>query len=448
MMPPGQNNGAANPCFGGNVNEVLREDGAGGLLMRAEAGGEPTLDKPVTIMTAANMKALHEPPPDRPKNLTVEVLDGQLPRADKLSDPAHTVIWLEEAASNTSGQFMRAAQEAVRAGATLLLSGKTMPLLEAYASWTRGKPVAEVINVDQIESSNMPGNMAVMQVLEELLPARFSGIRAAGDASGDRKAVEYENMVLQAGATQSRASDGTQLLTRPIGKGKVVVAAAAVLEPAQAGFNHQRQLAYAFVCGLVGASYTSPSGLQHPKAPGFGTLGLAVLAEEITVLPAAEHRNDAWKAFAAEGRFAPLTSAVSSPPTPADRTVYGAVATTVGVPAGKNIEVPFLLAWHYPNKYNAAQTWMGCHYATRWPDARAVMREAVTSFAALRERTERFRHDLLRQHAAVLAAGLRHGQRRHPAPYRGGVPHCERGCLWLGRLERLLRPDLHACLGL
>ncbi len=36
------------------------------------------------------------------------------------------------------------------------------------------------INVDQIEFTDMPGNRAVMQALEELLPARFSGVRAAG----------------------------------------------------------------------------------------------------------------------------------------------------------------------------------------------------------------------------------------------------------------------------
>src|ERR1017187_7351625 len=140
----GENNNATNPCFGGNVNEVLREAGAGGLFMRAEASSEPTLDKPVTIWTAANLKALHAPPPDRPKNLTLDVLGAQPPRADKLSDPAHTVIWLEEAGSDTSESLLRAAQEAVQAGATLLLSGKTIPLLEVYASWTGGKLVAEV----------------------------------------------------------------------------------------------------------------------------------------------------------------------------------------------------------------------------------------------------------------------------------------------------------------
>ncbi len=456
------------------------------------------------------------------------MLDAQPPHADKLTDPAHAVIWLEEAGSDIPEPLLRAAREAVQAGATLLLSGKSMPLLAAYGSWTGGKPIAEVserpdilfedfehgygkwkvegeafgkepargtlphqnpvsgflgqglvnsfaggddtkgrlisqpftierrfirflvggghhantqirlvldgkvaratsgkdneqlqaatwdvsafqgqtarieivdeqqggwghINVDQIEFSDMPGNRAVMQLLEELLPARFSGVRSAADAAGRTRAVQFDNLVLQPGATESRASDHTLLLTRPIGKGKVVVAAGAVLEPARAGISHDRQVAYAFICGLVGARYAGSGGLQHPKAPGFGTLALAALARDTTVLPAARHREEVWKAFATEGRFTPLERASASPPTPRDQTAYGAVATTVTVPAGKSIEVPFLLTWHYPNKYNAAQTWMGCHYATQWPDARAVMREAVTGFPKLRERTERFR---------------------------------------------------------
>ena len=68
----GPNDGAGNACFGGNVNEVLSEGGAGGLFMRAKAADEPTLDQPVTIYTTANLRALNEPPPDRPKDLTVE----------------------------------------------------------------------------------------------------------------------------------------------------------------------------------------------------------------------------------------------------------------------------------------------------------------------------------------------------------------------------------------
>ena len=134
----------ANPGFGGNVNEVLREGGAGGLFMRAEAGGEPTLDKPVTDLCERQPEGAGRAAADRPKNLTLRFLDGQPLRVDKLDDPAHTVIWLEEPAAGTSEAWLRSAREAVQAGATLLFSGRTMPLLEAYASWTGGKPVAEV----------------------------------------------------------------------------------------------------------------------------------------------------------------------------------------------------------------------------------------------------------------------------------------------------------------
>ncbi len=524
----GENNSATNPCFGGNVNEVLRETGAGGLFMRAEAGGEAALDTPVTIYTTANLKALNAPPPDRPKNLTVEVLEKQPLPADKLSDPAHTVIWLEEPGADIPEALLRAAREAVQAGAMLLFSGKSMPLLQAYASWTGGKPVAEVndrpdilfedfergydkwkvegeafgkepvhgtlpnqnpvsgfvgkglvnsyvggddmtgrlvsqpfgierrfirflvggghhantqmrlvvggkvvratsgkdneqleaavwdvsglqgrtaqieivdqqqggwghVNVDQIEFSDMPGNRALMQLLDELLPARFSRVRRGGDADDAVQAVELDGLVLRPGATKSRASFGPRLLTWTVGKGQVVLAAGAVLDPARAGLSHHRQVAYGFLCWLVGANYTGSGGFQHPKAPGFGTLALAALAQDITVLPAAGHRDEAWRTFAAEGRFTDLARANSSPPSPQGRTLYGAVAATVSVPAGKSVEVPFLLAWHYPNKYSAAQTWMGCHYATQWPDARAVLREAVPTFAVLRRRTEGFR---------------------------------------------------------
>jgi uncharacterized protein (DUF608 family) len=523
----GPNSSTGNPCFGGNVNEVLREGGAGGLFMQAQAASDPALDKAVTIYAGPNLKALHEPPLDRPGRLTLKVLDLQSPHVDKLSDPAHTVIWLEEAGADSPEALLRAAQQAVQSGATLLLSGKSMPLLQAYASWTGGKPLAEAnqrpdilfedfehgydkwkvegeafgkepahgtlpnqqpvsgflgqglvnsylrgddttgkltsqpftierhfirflvggghhantqirllvdgkvvcatsgkdnerllpatwdvgafqgqtahieivdeqqggwghINVDQIEFTDLPGNKAVMQVLEELLPARFSRIRPAGD-TGSAKGVEFENLVLLPDASESKASNGTTLLARPVGKGKVVLAAGPVLEPAAAGFSHQRQPAYAFVCALVGATCTGPSGNQHPKAPGFGTLALATLARDLTVLPVAGHLEDAWKAFTAEGRFTPLVEAAPSKPSPLGQTINGAIAATVSVPAGKSVEVPFLLAWHYPNKYNAAQKWMGCDYAIRWPDARAVLREAAAAFPNLQRRTELFR---------------------------------------------------------
>ncbi|MGA2866042.1 MAG: GH116 family glycosyl hydrolase [Verrucomicrobiota bacterium] len=523
----GENNSALNPCFGYNINEILHEGGARGLFLRAQAGGDPTLDKPVTICTTANLKSLQAPPPDRPDNLTVEVLEGQALPAPKPADPAHTVIWLEEPAASTSAPLLRAARQAVQAGATLLFAGKAMPLLAAYAAWTGGKPIAEAsqrpdilfedfehgyenwqvegeafgqepaqgtlpnqqpvsgflgrglvnsflkgdattgrliskpftlerrfirflvgggrhantqirllvegkvvraaagkdnerlepalwdvaalegrtahleivdeekggwghINVDQIEFTDLPGERAVMVLLEELLPARFSAVRSSGNEAASPGTVQFENLVLQPGATQSNTPDRVSLLARPLGQGRVLLASGAILDPAQAALSHQRQRAYSFLCGLVGANYSGPAGL-HPKTPGFGTLALATLGAEATVLPAVEDFDQAWKVFAAEGRFTPLERAQPNAPTPVGHTINGAVAATLNVPAGATLEAPFLLAWHYPNKYNGSQTWMGCHYATRWPDARAVLRAAAADFSALRQRTEGFR---------------------------------------------------------
>ena len=153
------------------------------------------------------------------------------------------------------------------------------------------------INVDQIEFSDMAGNRGVMELLEELLPARFSRVGPPHGMVGDSERVEFDGLVLLPGATQSKTPDGMTWLTRPVGKGKVVLAAGTVLEPARAGFSHHRQRAFALVCGLVGASYSASGGLQHSKAPGFGTLALAALAQDVTVLAATGDDNDVWKTF-------------------------------------------------------------------------------------------------------------------------------------------------------
>jgi uncharacterized protein (DUF608 family) len=226
-------------------------------------------------------------------------------------------------------------------------------------------------------------------MLEELLPARFSRVRK----NAQNSSLEFDDLVLQPGATHSTAPNGPELLTRAVGKGKTLIAAGPVLAPATAGISGARQRAYSFLCGLVGATYNTSPGL-NPKAPGFGTLALAVLSEKATVLPAYENWEDAWKMFAAEGHFLELGQGRPNAPTPAGQTINGAVSAMVRVPAGKAVEVPFLLAWHYPNKYSGQDpdaAWMGCHYATRWPDARAVLSEASRDFERLRRRTEAFR---------------------------------------------------------
>lgn len=84
----------------------------------------------------------------------------------------------------------------------------------------------------------------------------------------------------------------------------------------------------------------------------------------------------------------------------------GALAAKLAVPAGVTVEVPFLLTWHYPNRYyplavnneqnpyprynHGEGVWMGCQYVTQWNDARAVMNEAAAKFELWRAKTELF----------------------------------------------------------
>jgi uncharacterized protein (DUF608 family) len=523
----GRIEGVSHPNYGGNVNEGFRDSGATGLVMRAAPGKEPSIDKAVTVYTTAGLRGLRSPPPDRPKELQVQVLDRQPVPADKLTDPAHTVIWLEDAPADLSVAWLRTAREAVAAGATLVFAGKTMPLLKAYAEATGGKPLGEAatqpdtlfedfehgygewkvegealgkepargtlpnqqavagflgkglvnsflggddatgrltskpftierkfirflvgggshpttqvrlivggktvratsgrneerllpafwdvrqfkgqtahieivdeqkgawghINVDQIEFSDRAWDRAVLELLDEVLPARFSAVRAASPGqTGDPNVLELADVELQGEAKRSTLRNGLRVLARPVGKGRVVVASGPILDPGAAEVSAARQRAYAVLCELVGANYTLPEGI-HPKAPGFGTLALAALAQDVSLQVAFEDWKDAWETFAAAGRFAPPDQAKPNPPTAQGRTVNGAVATSVTVAPGQTAEVPFLLCWHYPNKYNGAGVWMGCHYATLWPDAAAVMRQVAGSLAKLREKTERF----------------------------------------------------------
>jgi len=567
----GANDWAAfrHPGFGGNVTEPLQAGRAHGLVFRAVPAGEPSLDKPVHLFASNNLAGLNSPPPARPDKLKLEMLD-RLPAAlAELKAPEQTVVWIEEAAADFPEALLRAVRNAVRAGATLILSGRTQPLLRAYAAVTGGKPLSSAaarpdivfedfergyenwtvegtafgtkpatgtlpfqqhvsgflgqglvnsylggddstgkltskpftierhfirflvgggqhrttqvrllvggkvvratsgkdnerlepatwdvrefegkpahleivdaqqgpwghINVDHIVFSDQPANPEAMALLEELLPARFSGLQELPAQPDGLRRVRFEGLELLPNATRKavreprpltpalspgggegarRAGEGTpapaaaptgnsrtepasetglEAFSRPVGSGKVVLVAGQILDPAQAEFSAACQRAYALVCELAGAKYDAGVG-QHPKAPGFGTVALAVLAGETTALPAFDDWARAWQQFATDGRFTELEKLQPTAPTPPGRTTAGAVATTLILSPGETVEVPFLLTWHYPNKYNAAGIWMGCHYATRWPDARAVMQDAAANFESWRARTELFR---------------------------------------------------------
>jgi non-lysosomal glucosylceramidase len=520
-----ENRTQTNPSFGYNLNEAFQEGTAAGLLMRAVPGSEPALDRPVAVYTFTNLVALVRAFVDRPANLTVEIVNEQQAAFEKARASTATVIWIEQPSARISEAFLRAARGAVEEGATLLLSGSSLPLLQIYAGQTDGEPIAETparpdivfedfehgyenwkvegeafgqepargtlpnqqevtgflgrglvntyfhgdgttgrliskpfeitrhlirfligggsstqtqirlivdgkvvraasgrdnerlepaiwevtefqgrsahieivdeatggwghVNIDQIEFSD---GQEVMALLEEMLPVRFSDVRPANAEAENLGHIEFADVVLKPGAVESALANGIRLFTRPLGKGKVVIAAGAVLEPAQAAIINARQRAYATVCGLAGATYASIQG-QHPKAPGFGTLALVTLGQKPSVQPDISDLHQAWDAFAGEGRFGRTEDSRPRQPTPPGETVYGGVSSTVSVPAGATRELPFLLAWHYPNKYaKDGHTWIGCHYATDWADAGAVIKESAHDFTPLQERTELFR---------------------------------------------------------
>ena len=515
------------PGFGGNVNEPFQEGQAIGLVMRASAAPEAKLDKAVAILAGANLKGLKSPPADTPANLSVTILDQVPSPASLKGAPETTVLWLEDAAADLSEGFLRGLRDWVQAGATLVLSGRTMPLLRPYASASGGKPLAQAtvrpailfedferayekwqvtgeafgkdpargtlanqqrvsgflgqglvntflngddttgrltsqpftierhfirflvgggshattqirlmvggqplratsgkdnerlepalwdvrefegqtaqieivdeqkgpwghINVDQIEFVDEAGNGAVLALLEELLPARFSGVRELAAQPGVPYRVAFDGQELRADSRQAKARNGLDLLVRPFGKGQVVLAMGQVLDPAHADYSNARQRAYPVLCDLVGANYVVAEG-QPAKAPGFGTLALAALTGERTLQVTFDDWGKVWPQFSAVGRFAEFSQGATSTPTAGGRTVNGAVAATVILPPGATVEVPFLLAWHYPNKYNHTGTWMGCHYATLWADARSVIKEAADKWEAWRTKTGLFR---------------------------------------------------------
>ena len=145
-----------------------------------------------------------------------------------------------------------------------------------------------------------------------------------------------------------------------------------ILDPEHAELAAPRHRAFADLCGLLGVAYKAPVGVSR-KAPGFGTLALATTAQDATLLPDVRRLGNGRGDTLLGGRPVPAASTrqASAARRRLGRTTSGALAASVTVAPGATVEVPFLLTWHYPNKYNEAGTWMGCHYATAWPDAAA-----------------------------------------------------------------------------
>lgn len=523
--------GVTHEKFGGNVNQPLDDGKAAGLSMSAVPGKDPSLNTPVSIRVGENLDRLVQMGGERPASLTVSALEGDKIPTDK---SAKNVLWFEEPTIDFPETTLVALKKAVKDGATLVFSGKSMPLIALYAAhcgekpstrpdtvfedfekgydrWkvegdafgakpaagtlanqnpvsgymgnglvnsfvggdnTTGKlvsqpftvernyirfrigggshPNAQIrlivdgkvvrsstgrneeqlrpepwdvrefagkkahieivdeekgnwghINIDQIEFTDLGISASLLALLNEMLPAKFTAIRAAdGKKPTDPNALVFDNLELLPQSKQTTLAAGFDVLIRPLGKGQVVVAAGAILDPSQVESAGTRHRAYQALCQVAGAKYTLPEGIP-PSACGFGTVALAALSDNVTGLLAFDDWNVAWEQFKAKGAFQPIRNIdiEAIPPTPAGRTINGAVAATVEVPPGETVEVPFLLAWRYANKYSVWPAYnygtpmsqMGCYYATLWPDAKAVIHEAAADFPKIQKRTESFR---------------------------------------------------------
>ena len=519
------------PNFGGNYNELLHNGNVTVLCMGMEGSSGAKIDRPLSVFTNLPVEPFHAPYELRPAMLTVQGLQalpgGSAPDAEQRSTP---LIWLEDAATDLPIGTLRAAVAAVRAGATLVFSGKTMPLLRHYAELTGGKPLDKTtlrpdilfddfesgygkwtvegtafgdrpprgtlqsqqqvtgflgiglvnsfrdgddttgkmtskpfkierhfirflvgggsspgtqirlrvdgktvraasgkneerllpafwdvrdlqgkeahieivdetkggwghINVDHIEFGDLAGSVEVLELLDEILPARFSGVRALPDA-GEGSRVEFQNVVRREGVEEKRTGADHTLLAHQIDRGKVILASGPILDHDHIELIGARNAAYRALAGIAGAKLVGaeriPSG-----APGNGTLALGVRAATTRYKMEFIDWKEAWNEFRNQ-RF-PVPHVQSplpgSNPTTTGQTCNGAIAAEITVPPGKTVEVPFVLSWYYPNKYSNRGENMGCYYTAKpgGHDALPTAVRALRDFETLRSRTERFR---------------------------------------------------------
>lgn len=399
------------PNFGGNENQVVRDGNASLLLMSARPGEALTLNRPLDVFTNLPAGPFHAPYEVRPANLAIQALQalpgGTAPARERRSTP---LVWLEDAATDLSAESLRAAIKAVRAGATLVFSGKTMPLLRNYAELTAGKPLDKSalrpdivfedfengygkwtvegtafgdrppsgtlqsqqqvtgflgnglvnsfrdgddttgkltsrpfrierhfirflvgggssrntqirlrvdgrtvratsgrnderllpafwdvrdlqgkeahieivdaatggwghINVDQIEFGDLPGSADVLELLEEILPARFSGVKPLPNAPAGSPQIEFQNLVRRQGVTEERLATGQTLLVRRLDRGGVLLANGPILDTDRLELIGARTAAYRTLAEIAEVRIEGAAG-SPSRAPGYGTLAL------------------------------------------------------------------------------------------------------------------------------------------------------------------------------
>jgi uncharacterized protein (DUF608 family) len=240
------------------------------------------------------------------------------------------------------------------------------------------------VNVDNILFADLPGSAESLEILASILPASFTGIRPLGGRGPNT--VELVASSPHPDARQREMGTHLSLLSRRIDSGVVEIAMGPLLPGGEVELVGARREAIRGLLLIAEAQFQMGLGVPA-RAPGFGTLALGVIGGSKHGTAYAGDWQEAWRSFVGGG----AGHGNLFGPSPAGETINGAIGASVGVPPGKTVEVPFLLAWHYPNHYSREGLNIGNHYTTLWPNAQAVIEEAGRSFADIRHRTERFR---------------------------------------------------------
>ena len=244
------------------------------------------------------------------------------------------------------------------------------------------------INIDQIVFADWPGDREVLELLDELLPIWFDGVQEQPSRLDGLDQVAFKNSKLRPGTQRTNAKNGSVVFTRPAGQRQGGSGGGPSSGAARLYSIPARQLAYSVLCGWRAPGISNRKD-SHRRRPVSGHWFMATTGPDVTGLAHFEEWTEAWDQFSKQGHFLAVEAAKPNPPTVAGKSVHGALATTISVPPGGTVEIPFFFAWHYPNSYyQETGEWIGCHYATRWTDARAVIRSAVANHESLRESTE------------------------------------------------------------
>ena len=146
-----------------------------------------------------------------------------------------------------------------------------------------------------------------------------------------------------------------------------------------------------------------------PTHPGAGTVAVATTWRDVTFSEHWERSGwfddiqNFWDDFRADGRLPERAEGTVSP---AGETDAGSLGLRVRLAPGQTVELPFVLAWHFPSLVNywgpfetlPGQSVVGGRmtnwFATQWPDAWAAAKETLERLPDLTARTRAFRDAL------------------------------------------------------